>query len=279
MNRPVRPLQTVKSVLYVFLFWSVYIPLPAVENLRLPDVRAVGMGMNGVTESACYNPSLLALSTQKSIYIQSFNLYGLKELNTIGGGVQYPNAFLPVAVDISSFGYDEYRENRLRISLGKRLNEQWSLGISIQYDWLQTVLAEKNISRIATDLGVGYRLVENVFIGMLIKDLPSVKIQNNSFDYKENKDFLAQIGFQWRVVNSLLIVGSAGGSAERKIFGSAGIEYTAWKVFHLRAGIQTDPLLPSFGIGYVFRRFSLDIAGIYHRVLGVHTGIGLSYSF
>lgn len=279
MGRPVRRLQEVKSLLCVFLFWSVYIPLPAVENLRLPDIRAVGMGMNGVTESVCYNPSLLALSTRKSIYIQSFNLYGLKELNTIGGGVQYSNAFLPIAVDISSFGYDEYRENRLRISLSKRLNEQWSLGISIQYDWLQTVLAEKNISRIATDLGVGYRLVENVFIGMLIKDLPSVKIGNSSLDYKENKDFLAQIGFQWHIVNNLLIVGSAGGSAEQKIFGNAGVEYTAWKTFHLRAGIQTAPLLPSFGIGYAFRHFSLDIAGIYHRVLGVRTGIGLSYSF
>lgn len=279
MDRPAFPMKRVKCVVCVFLLWSVYIPLPAVENLRLPDIRAVGMGMNGVTESVWYNPSLIALSTHKSVYIQYFNLYGLKELNTIGGGVQYPNAFLPLAVNISSFGYDEYRENRVRISVGKRLNEQWSLGISIQYNWLQTVLTEKAVSVVAADLGIGYRLVENVFIGMLIKDLPSVKIRHSSFDYKDNKDFLAQIGFQWHVVNSLLIVGSAGGSDERKIFGSAGIEYTAWKAFHLRAGIQTDPLLPSFGIGYVFRRFSLDIAGIYHRVLGVHTGIGLSYSF
>lgn len=279
MDVPALPVKRVKSVVCVLIFWSVYIPLPAVENLRLPDIRAVGMGVNGVTESVLYNPSFLALSTQKSIYIQYFNLYGLKELNTIGGGFQYPNAFLPVAVDISSFGYDAYRENRVRISLGKRLNEQWSLGISVQYAWLQTVLAEKGISVLAADLGIGYRLVENVFIGMLIKDLSSVKIKQSAFDYKENKDFLAQIGFQWQVINSLLIVGSAGGSYEQKIFGNAGIEYTAWKTFHLRAGIQTAPLLPCFGIGYDFRHFSLDIAGIYHRVLGIHTGLGLSYSF
>ena len=61
--------------------------------------------------------------------------------------------------------------------------------------------------------------------------------------------------------------------------GNAGIEYAPFKNFHIRAGVQTTPLLPTLGIGYRLTGFTVDVATIYHPVLGVSTGLGLSYSF
>lgn len=268
-----------KYLLCFFFLWNVYIPLPAVENLRLPDIRSVGMGGNGVTESFLYNPSLVALNERSSVHIQYFNLYGLKELSTLGGSFQYANPFLSLGVDISSFGYDAYRENRLRASVGKQLNSRWTAGVSLQYAWLQTEATDRSVSFLSADLGVSCRLVENLLIGLLIKDAPSFRVDNNPVEYKDLNTFSAQIGFQWQVINSMLIVATLGGSNEQKIRGNAGMEYTVWKLFHLRAGIQTAPLLPSFGIGYDFRCFTLDIAGVYHSILGIQTGIGLSFNF
>lgn len=267
------------SLFCFFLFANGSSSLRAVENLRLPDIRAVGMGGNGTTESVLSNPSLIALSRQKSVHIQYFNLYGLKELNRLGGSFQCPNAFLPVGVDISSFGYEAYRENSLRVVVGKPLNRQWAMGIAFRYAWLQTVWTEPSVSCLSADIGLNCRLVENLLIGLLIQDLPSFQIGNKSIDYKSFKDFRVQIGFQWEVINNLLIVGALGGRDEQKIEGNAGLEYTVWKTFHLRAGLQTAPLLPSFGIGCDFRRFTLDVAAVYHSVLGIQTGIGLSFSF
>lgn len=269
----------IKCLLSFFLLWNVYIPLQAVENLRLPDIRSVGMGGNGVTESFLYNPSLIALDKINSVHIQYFNAYGLKELSTLGGSFQYANSFLPAGVDISSFGYDAYRENRVRASVGKQLNRKWTLGISLQYAWLQTELADRSVSFLSADAGVSCRLVENLLIGMLIKDAPSFRIGDNEVEYKDFNQFSVQIGFQWQVINSMLIVAALGGSNEQKIRGNAGMEYTVWQQFHLRAGLQTAPLLPSFGIGYDFRRFTLDIAGVYHSTLGIQTGIGLTFNF
>lgn len=272
-------LKGIHTLFCFFLFGNVSSSLQAVENPRLPDIRSVGMGRNGATESVLCNPSLIALSRQKSIRIQYFNLYDLKELNRLGGSFQYPNPFLSTGVDISSFGYEAYRENNLRVVVGKSLSERWAMGIGLRYAWLQTPGPEPSASCLSADIGLNGRLVENLLIGLLIQDLPSFQMGNKTIEYKSSRDFCVQIGFQWEVINSLLIVGTLGGSNERKIQGNAGFEYTVWQTFHLRAGLQTAPLLPSFGIGYDFSRFTLDIAGVYHSVLGIQTGIGLSFSF
>ena len=37
--------------------------------------------------------------------------------------------------------------------------------------------------------------------------------------------------------------------------------------------------LDSSGIGYNFSCFTIDVASIYHPILGMSTGLGLSFSF
>ena len=83
--------------------------LSAVDNLRLPDIRCMGMGMCGVTNSSLFNPALVSRENSKSVDINYFNYYGLKELGTVNVAFSYPNDFLSAGVDISSFGYDQYR--------------------------------------------------------------------------------------------------------------------------------------------------------------------------
>ena len=91
--------------------------------------------------------------------------------------------------------------------------------------------------------------------------------------------YSVQIGFQWEIINRLLIVGTIESNKEHMWMGNAGIEYAPFKNFHIRAGVQTTPLLPTLGIGYRLTGFTVDVATIYHPVLGVSTGLGLSYSF
>ena len=91
--------------------------------------------------------------------------------------------------------------------------------------------------------------------------------------------YSVQIGFQWEIINRLLIVGTIESNKEHTWMGNAGIEYAPFKNFHIRAGVQTTPLLSTLGIGYRLTGFTVDVATIYHPVLGVSTGLGLSYSF
>lgn len=251
----------------------------ASDNLRLPDVRSISTGGNGVTQTSFYNPSLIALSELNSIQLHYYNRYGLKELGTVNGCFIYSNNLLPVALHISSFGYDSYRQSMLRLSFGKRLNQYWTLGLAVHYSILQTELYEEEPSRISTDVGVTYSPIDKLLIGLLIINAPSISIKKEITEKECFGEYILQTGFQWEIINSLLIMGTIGTEKEHSVTGSLGIEYTAFDSFHIRGGAQLKPLLPSFGLGYDFSCFSLDVASVFHPVLGVSTGVGLCFTF
>lgn len=251
----------------------------AVNNQRLPDMRSVGMGECGVTQSFLFNPALIGQTSFKSIDINYLNRYGLKELGTVGLSFSYPNDVLPFGVNISSFGYDRYRESMFRLFLGKYLNEKWSIGISIQYSILQTELMEEHPQHLSTDVGIIYSPVEKLLIGMLIIDFPSVAIKKENTEIDYFTGYSLQTGFQWEVINSLLITGNLETNRYTTLTGSIGLEYRLYKQFCVRAGMKATPLLPTVGVGYCFSGFTVDVAMVYHPVLGVSTGIGLKYSF
>ena len=128
--------------------------LLAINHLRLPDIRALGTGINGVTQSIVHNPALVTLSINKEIQVEYFNRYGLKELSTMGFQFICPNSLLPFSISVSSFGYEEYRKSFFRLGMGKSLNERWKIGISFQCDLLQTELFEEVPKCISTDVGI-----------------------------------------------------------------------------------------------------------------------------
>lgn len=262
------------SVLFSFSFY-----VGASDYVRLSDIRSMGMGENGVTQSVCFNPALVALNNQKILHLDYLNRYGLKELGTLGLGFVCPNALLPIGIHISSFGYDAYRETLFRFSAGKRLNERWIVGIGVQYRMLQTELFEEVPKQMTTDVGILFSPVDKVLIGMLVMDFPSFSSDNVAVDYESLASYFVQIGFQWHIINNLLMAGSLETTKTYTLGGNIGIEYTAFDNFHIRAGLQTAPLLPTLGIGYGFTRFSVDVVAFYHPVLGISSGCGLRYSF
>lgn len=268
-----------KAFRICFVLWIVPFCLSAVDNFRLPGIRSLGMGGNGVTQSVLFNPALTAFHENKILSIDYFNRYGLKELGTVSVGLVYPNNRLPLGIDITSFGYDAYRQTQFRLAAGKRLNERWWLGVSVQYSLLQTALCEEVPMRLSADVGILFSPVDKLLMGVLIMDFPSFYLEKLTIDTKGFSVYAVQIGFQWEVVNSLLIVGALETNKAAVLGGNVGIEYMPFEGFRLRAGIQTTPLLPALGMGYRFSKFTLDVVASYHPVLGISSGCGLSYSF
>ena len=257
------------------LFWAAY----GADNLRAPDMRSVGMGGNEVTQSSLFNPALIAFQPQKSIHVNYINRYLLKELGTFSGSCYLPNHWLSTGLDLSAFGYEEYKELMVRLSVAKALGERWSLGVAFHYSFLQTALLEQPQGRIATDVGILFKPLDNLLIGLLTTNLPAVIVGDKQLEIADFESYLVQFGFHWLFMNNLSITGSISVDERHKPMGSFGMEYTPYSTFFLRAGVQSAPLLPSIGIGYRLSRFTIDTAAIYHRTLGMSMGIGLSYFF
>lgn len=268
-----------KLTVFLILFGLVCFPLRAVENLRLPDTRCLALGGNGVTQSVFHNPSLLALSTGKLLHFDYFNRYGLKELGTLAGSYQQVNRLLPLAVQLSTFGYDAYRQTRVRLLAGKRIAAKWSLGIGVHYTWWQTQWKENPPARLACDVGASFSPFDNLLIGMLISDFPSFSVGKKETVNEDYTPYKVEIGFQWLLMNDVLIAGSLGTDESVPLSGQLGMEYRVFEVFSLRAGLQSDPFQPAAGVGYRLRGITFDVASVYHPVLGFSTGIGLTFSF
>lgn len=264
-------------ILYIFLFSSSF--LSATDHLRPVEIRSLGTGGNGVTQSVLSNPALVSFVPYRTVHIEYFNRYAMKELGTVAAGYTCPNRLLPFALDVSSFGFDAYRESLFRISVAKKLNDKWHVGVSIQYNRVQTLLTEEVPQRLSTDVGILFVPVDKVLIGVLITNWPSISLTKEKHDIKGFTDYSFQLGFQWQVINSLFIIGTAGSDETDPLTGSFGIEYRPYPSFQLRAGIQMVPLLPAFGLGYCFSSFQINTAFLYHPVLGLSTGIGVTYQF
>ncbi|MDR2763859.1 MAG: hypothetical protein LBB90_02385 [Tannerella sp.] len=249
------------------------------NNLRFPDTRTLGMGGNGASHSSLFNPALLALQEQKDVRIDYFNRYGIKELATVSGAFCFPNRILPAGLHVASFGYDEYRESMFRLSTGKRLNAFWTLGISVQYAVIQSQLFESDASRLSTDIGASFQPVDNCLITCSAINVPSISLNSEEVDSERIGTYLIELGVNWQLVNNLLITGSMAHNRETRWEASLGMEYRPYDDFHLRSGVRTAPFRPSLGAGYRFAGLIADVVMIYHPVLGISTGLGLSFSF
>ena len=256
-----------------------FFPVCAIDNLRIPDIRTLSIGGGGVIETPLYNPALLANLTQHRLYANYYNRYSVSELATVSGGFYFINTILPVGLEITSFGYDEYRESLFRFSMGRQIAEKWTVGVAGQYVLLQSLLFEDNSGRVSTDVGITFKPVENVLAGVSILHMPSVKVGDKNVDNKHIAPFSIQAGFNWKVINTVLITGSAEHCEEEKISGSFGTEYMPFDNFRIRAGLRSFPFKPTFGIGYQLADIHFDAGMLYHPVLGVSLGFGLSFNF
>jgi len=271
-----------QALVWVFLLCntSVFSFASDTYNLRLADIRSLGLGGNEVTQSSLFNPALVAFNTIRNAELGYFNRYGLKELSSGYFSVNYPNQYLSAAVNISTFGYEKYRESLFRFPLAKKLSDRWWLGVSVQYALLQTVLyEEQQVSRLSTDVGILFNPVDNLLIGLLISDLPSVRFGDNIASDNSNTPYFIQLGFQWDIINSLLITCSAKYDDEANVCPDFGIEYKPYEQFMFRMGMRGTPLTPSFGVGYVHSFIHVNTVFMYHSILGVSSGIGLAFSF
>jgi hypothetical protein len=253
--------------------------LTARDNLRAPDARSLGMGGNATAHSPLFNPALLALQERPEVRADYYNRYSIPELATVSGGFTFPNPILPAGLHIASFGYDEYRESLFRLSAGKQLSEVWALGVSVQYALLQSEIFETDAARLSTDVGLAFHPSENWLFTLAAINFPSVLLNGEHVDTKRLATFFMQAGINWQMTDNLLLTGGAAHTGEMPFGASLGMEFVPLPDFRIRAGVRTSPFCPSLGIGYGMAGIRLDVAAIFHPVLGASTGIGLVYSF
>lgn len=232
--------------------------------------------------------------TYQDVFATNYNQAGLGFLETISFGASTElrymntgiyNSQLAVAIPIKKigtfayacnfFGDKNYNEIRTGIAYGKAFGKKVSIGV--RFDYMRASIAtlgSKNA--FSFDFGVQYQALPNLVIGAHVANPSRFKV--DALKYNERFATIMQIGARYTAFKKVNVSAEFEKDLEHKPNFKFGVEYNPISILYLRAGINTQALQASFGVGFQTKGLQIDIASMYHPQLGFSPAISLIYN-
>ena len=265
-------------LLFIILLFNVQSTLAGNENY-LTGARSSGMAHASVTLydvwSANQNQAGLAYVDQLSAGLYYENRFLLKETGIKAGVVAIPTKSGTFGVSVVNFGYKNYNEGKYGIAYGRKLGENVSAGLQLNY--ISTFFGDVTYGRkngFTAEIGVRARIVNQLFVGAHIYNITRTKLADYNNEYVPT---VFRLGMEYRFSEKTFLVVEAQQDIEHRVILKTGFEYGINSTLYLRGGVATNPFSNSFGVGLKLKNLDLDISSAYHYVLGFSPQVSLSY--
>lgn len=251
--------------------------LRAEDILSFIDIRAYSMGRATAAISTVANPAGFAFERQRAASIGYVNRFALKELSSYSGCITLPAKAMDFTLYAARFGMDAYNENKISLSVTRRLTRWLALGLRINYYLRQLADHDKNVHALTADLGLLIKPTDILTIGVVINNPVRKGIVKGKTDEKLTASFA--VGISYQPISTLLLTTEVEKTTQGKPWFKCGAEYTPVKVLDLRLGFLGTPFTPTFGIGLNLKKLTIDAGAKWHTRLGPELMCGLGYSF
>lgn len=262
----------------IFLLWCVTsVSVFAVDNNPITDARISALGDAGVSLISAVNPGSNSLIPRNSVSVHYLNPYGIKELATVSGQLFYANRFVDLGAAVSRFGYDKFNEIRLAGAVSKRLSSRLSLGVRFNYYSLQMSSFEDRKTMITSDIGFLAVPTSKLTLGFVAEHILRTTYTTARGEFE--LPMTLRFGANYQLTKEFLMVGELSKATDNGALVKIGCELLPIDDVALRIGLMTNPMQPTFGVGYSPGRLAFDVASVYHSVLGFHTRFSMAYKF
>ena len=242
----------------------------------------------GQKDNVCYGGRSAAMGnasvTLADLWSVQNNQAGLAGCKKIAAGIYYENRFLmketglkclavvvPVkkagtfGLSVSSFGFNLYNESKIGLAYALSLGQRISAGV--QLDYIYTHIAENygNKGLITFEVGLRAKIIKELVLAVHVFNPANLKITSHP---QERIPLIYKIGLSYTFTDKAIIATEVEKDMNFKPIFKAGVEYKVAKPVYLRMGINTNPMVYSFGLGFEFYRFKLDISASRHPQLG-----------
>lgn len=269
------------KVKHTFLFIAFYISTPAsaqvghqvysAYQMAKGYQQSFGKGAHVITS----NPALLPLSSDKWIVMASSEKRYFTDINGhLGGIAKQINSNSGIALMISDYGISEWKESSAKISYGRKLTKNISLGSSFTYDQLR-LKEYGSRSQWNFDLGLTYTSDEDYTISLMFQNLST-----------QGKDELRErifvLGGQYKLselvrMSTELTISSWYG---QRISWSYALQYQIFQNVMIIVGVHANASAPSLGVVLnISDSIEMTVSSSRHRYLGSSAGLSLAYSF
>lgn len=246
---------------------------------QLSPVTPMGAGMAHAT---------VALQSPVSIFNNQAGLVGLKklavvaaaerrfllsELQSVAVGAALPTKSGIFGLMAQSFGYEEFKQQKIGLSYARKL---WSsLSVGAQFDYFQTRIPEYGSRGTFTfEAGLQANVSKNLMVGAHVFSPAQVEIAEG-----ENLPTIFRLGLAWKTSERLVVCTEVEKDLEFKPRWRTGMSYQPISALSLRAGYATEPSMLFFGVGFNFGKgLQADMAGSFHQTLGFSPSAGLIWN-
>ncbi len=243
--------------------------------------RAAAMGGSSVASQGLWamqnNPAGMA-----NLDIISFGLYYenrwlLPETAYKCGAFALPTKFGCLGLSFNQYGSSKYNENKFGLAYAKDFGRYLQIGLQLDYLLLKIGNDYGTFSAVTFELGLQSHVTDKLTLGTYI-----FNPVNFSFEQTLNHEKLPivmRFGLAYQFTKDFIGQCEIEKDTEREgVSLRGGLEYEAVKHLYIRAGVQTNPGILSFGIGYAIRFAQINVAAQLHNELGASVQIGMIFS-
>lgn len=264
---------------HLFFALAMLLPYSAIaQHTAKPHAGARGLStansnlLHQDVHSLYSNPAGLAYINSWQATGSVFNRFLLEELKTVSVGVASPLSAGGIGLKLSSYGFQQYREQQIGLAYGRQLFENFSIGASFDW-WATRILEYGKSSSLTIELGMQYEVSKQISMGMHLYNPVRAEIVEG-----ETLPTFIAIGLNYQPATYLVWSASIEQSSHGGTSVKTGLEYMAQEKVWLRCGVQTNPVQWNMGVGYQWKDWTMNIGMGLQQVLGLQSAIGLVYA-
>lgn len=259
-----------------------YFPIHGVNgNGNYPaGSSAAAMGNAAVVSygfwSSFHNQAGLAAIEHLTLGLHHENRFGVPEFGLQAFAIAIPTKPGTIGFNLSYFGFTKYNEIKAGLSFGRYLSDFFAVGIQLNY--LNTHISNHygNTANLTIEGGFIAMPLPGFFIGAHIYNPTRAKIKTW---YDQPVPTILRFGIGYHFGERAKVNIETEKDLDYKAFFKAGTEIMVIENFVVRAGITSNPVQTSFGLGYSLKNLKVDLAFTNHQILGLTPHLSLSYSF
>lgn len=268
-----------KRILLTCIFLFVSIPIISAWDIATPiGSRTNSIGNCSVALSefwSCHNnPAGFANYNNIAIGLSYENKFLLKELAYKNIGVIIPFKIGVIGITTSQFGYNHYNENLLGLGLSRSFGPNLKIGLKLDYIFFKYSTDYDKIQTATFELGLQYNINKSLCLGVYIFNPINVKLKTLN---NEKIPIIMRIGLSYFIKEDFLIATEVEENFENDFSYRFGLEYEIYEKFFVRSGFQLNPEMFTFGFGYDYNWFTIDISAQMNQVLGASLSCSFIY--
>lgn len=238
---------------------------------------AKGAGMNdvGVTFQDIYsgftNQAGLAYIHQTSFAIFGEQRFLLAGLNSFAATTALPTKSGTVGLVLQYFGFETYNEQKIGLAYARKLFDQVALGV--QFNYLNTRITEYGTKGvISAEVGLQANITQQLRLGVHVSSPFSVAITDEDI-----VPTILKLGLAYEWSKKVMVAAEVEKDMDYPPILKLGINYKIVDKLSLRAGVGSNPVRNSFGIGIHLKNLTIDVASSFHQILGFTPSVSVIY--